>query len=93
MQKKDTVLTRHLTIVNELGLHARSASKIAAIAQKATSRIWIASTLEKADATSILDILTLACAKGSRITISIENPEDDKYLTEICDLINNGFGE
>jgi len=84
---------RHTTIINELGLHARSAAQIALIAQNSIGKVWIEKDDEKADASSIIDILTLACAKETKITIIIEDPGDLPILDAIADLVDSGFGE
>ena len=86
-------LSREVAIVNELGLHARSAAQIAALANRSTASVWIQKGNEKADASSIVDILTLACEKGSKITISIENKADFNILEAIIELVEGGFGE
>ena len=80
-------------MVNELGLHARSAAKIAELAREATSKVWVQKNEERADARSILDILTLACEKGSTLTIVIDDKSDMETLNRIVDLVINGFGE
>jgi phosphotransferase system HPr (HPr) family protein len=84
---------RVATIKNELGLHARSAAQIAAVAQNSIARVWIKKEEELADASSILDILTLACAKGTQIKIIIEDAGDLDILNAIGDLVDTGFGE
>lgn len=84
---------RITTIKNELGLHARSAAQIAGISQNSFANVWIQKDNEKADASSILDILTLACAKGTKITIIIEDLVDLPILNAIADLVETGFGE
>jgi phosphocarrier protein HPr len=86
-------LSREVAILNELGLHARSAAQIAALANQSTASVWIQKGNEKADASSIVDILTLACEKGSKITISIENKADFNILEAITELVEGGFGE
>jgi phosphocarrier protein len=48
---------------------------------------------ERADARSILDILTLACEKGSKLTIVINDSSDMEILNRIVELVSNGFGE
>ena len=93
MDPIETELSRDLVIVNELGLHARSAAKIAALAGQSSASVWIKKGSEKADASSIVDILTLACEKGTKITISIENKADFNILAAIAELVENGFGE
>jgi phosphotransferase system HPr (HPr) family protein len=93
MLNSESALSREATIINELGLHARSAAKIAKLAQPATGSVWVAKGDQKADASSIVDILTLACEKGTRITIWIENKADLQILEDITKLVESGFGE
>ena len=93
MAEKKQTKYKHTTIKNELGLHARSAAQIADIAQNSIGTVWIQKDDEKADASSILDILTLACPKETNITIIIEDPGDLPILNAIADLVDSGFGE
>ena len=82
-----------MTIVNALGLHARSAAKVAKLAGEATAGVWLHKNGDTADATSLLDILTLACPKGTRITVSVDDDADLETLERITELIRSGFGE
>ena len=86
-------LSKDLNIINELGLHARAAAEIAMIARNARSNIWIIKEGIRADASGIIDILTLACPKGSKITIKIEDQADIDILNAIADLVEKGFEE
>jgi len=86
-------LSREVVIINELGLHARSAAKISKIARQAVAGVWIIKEAEKVDASSVIDILTLACIKGSRITLQIDDPMDIDILHAMEKLVNSGFGE
>jgi phosphocarrier protein HPr len=86
-------LQKKATIINELGLHARSAAKIAEMARKANSAVRVARGDLVADATSVIDILTLACAAGTTLEFTIEDPEDCDILKALVDLVNDGFGE
>jgi phosphocarrier protein len=88
-QKKYKVVT----IINELGLHARSAAQIAKIAGASSANVWLKKGDNIANAGSIIDILTLACEKGTRITILIEDWADIDILKDIADLVESGFGE
>jgi phosphocarrier protein len=85
--------SEEVVIVNEFGLHARSAALISKIAQKAASNVWITKDGNRVDASSVVDILTLACEKGSLITIEIDDPSDTNILYKIHRLIESGFGE
>jgi phosphocarrier protein HPr len=93
MNKSENELSRCVTITNDLGLHARSAAKIAKLVQNVTSNVWIIKDDKKVDASSIIDILTLVCPKGSIITIEIDNQSDTGILNDLVQLIESGFGE
>jgi len=93
MSVSDKELSREVIIVNELGLHARSAGKIAKLTQNAQSTIWLTKNNEKVDASSIIDILTLACAKGSKIMLTVDSKSDVHILNEITALVKRGFEE
>ena len=93
MNKSDNKLLRSVTITNDLGLHARSAAQIAKLARNVKSKVWIIKDGEKVDAASIIDILTLACPKGSKIILKIDDQSDLNILNDIVKLIERGFGE
>jgi phosphocarrier protein len=86
-------LSGDVTITNAFGLHARAAAKIAKLVQNVKSKVWIIKAGEKADASSIIDILTLACEKGSKITLKIDDQSDLEILNKLADLVESGFGE
>ncbi len=93
MENEEQELHKVTTIKNELGLHARSAAQIAEIARNSKGNVWVMKDDEKADASSIMDILTLVCEKGTKIRIIIEDSADTDILNAIVDLVDNGFGE
>lgn len=89
--KKD--LTKEVTVINELGLHARPAAMIARLAMQAGSGVWLIKNGEEVDATSIIDILSLSGSRDSRITLKIEDPSDTEILEKISALFETGFKE
>jgi phosphocarrier protein len=93
MEQGEQKLHKDTIIVNELGLHARSAAQIAEIAKYSSGNIWVVKDNLKADASSIMDILTLVCEKGTKIRIIIEDSEDTDILDDIVNLVDKGFGE
>ena len=93
MDESSKEYSKEVVIINELGLHARSAAKIAKLAQNAKSTIWLIKDNEKADASSIIDILTLACPKGSRIALSADCQSDIDIINDITALVERGFEE
>ena len=93
MMPEEQELHKDAYIINELGLHARSAAQIAEISKNSSGSVWVMKDDHKADASSIMDLLTLVCEKGTKIRIIIEDPADAVILDSIVNLVDNGFGE
>ena len=70
-----------------------SPKKIAKLVQNVKSNVWIIKDGKKVDASSIIDILTLVCPKGSMITLKIDDQSDLGILNDLVQLIESGFGE
>lgn len=86
-------ISKKVIVVNELGIHARAAAVLAELAQTASSNVWVTKDEQTVDASSILDILTLACVKGTTITLEIDDPADMGVLDKIERMVAGGFGE
>jgi len=91
MSKKKLSVSREAVIVNELGLHARTAGLIARIAGQARGAVWLSRGDTDADAGSIIDMLTLECPQGTRLKITATDPADAKLVDRIVELIDSGF--
>ena len=87
------VLSRNLTITNELGLHARAAAKLVKLAEKAHGPVFVGKDGEEVDATSLLDIIGLYCPQGTEVSLRIIDPADSDLLNEMAGLVEKGFGE
>ena len=88
MQCRQTV-----TIVNQLGLHARAATKLAQLCQQFQARILLVQDDKSADASSVLALLMLASSKGKTVQVCTEGIDAEQALSAVVDLINNGFDE
>ncbi len=84
-----------LEIVNPLGLHARAASKLVALANTFTSDTFLAKVDSEdwVNGKSILGVLMLACAQGSHIQIKCEGPDAGDAYGALSALVGDGFGE
>lgn len=91
--EKKRLLHLKTSIVNELGLHARPAAKIAEMVISAQGKIWLKHNGNTVDASSVIDILTMGCVKGSFIQIEAENINDVPVLQKVRTFIEEGFGE
>ena len=90
---KKTVFSQQTIVINELGLHARPAAKIADMAMEGFGNIWLSKGSSGVDASSIIDILTLCAQKGSQILIQAESDEDRELVGKIKAFFDIGFGE
>jgi phosphocarrier protein HPr len=93
MNSSGQSLSRDVIIVNELGLHARSAAKFAKTAGQASGRVWVQKEDEQVDGKQVIDILTLAAARGDALRITVEASADINTLAELVELVDSGFGE
>ncbi|MBF0233229.1 MAG: HPr family phosphocarrier protein [Desulfamplus sp.] len=84
---------RKVTINNNLGLHARPAAMIAKITRNAEQSVWIISGNNRADASSVIDILTINGKKGKTLLLEVEGESDIHLLETLVNLFESGFGE
>ncbi len=82
-----------VTIINKLGLHARAAAKFVQIASSFESEINVRSGTREANGKSIMGIMMLAAAKGSKLDILTSGADEEEALTMLENLINDRFGE
>ena len=84
---------REIEIVNQLGLHARAASKLVATASRFPCEVHAARGEKQVNAKSIMGVLMLAAGKGVTLTLTTEGPEENDAMQALVDLIENRFGE
>ncbi len=82
-----------LIIINKLGLHAISCAKLTEIAGRFSSQIWVEKNGRRVNAKSIMGLMMLAAAKGSRILVSAEGDDAEAAVAAITELVTNRFGE
>ena len=87
------MISRKLTIVNKLGLHARAASKFVAEAQKFVSEITVDHGGKTLNGKSIMAIMLLAANQGTVLTINAKGNDETKALDAIEALLADKFGE
>lgn len=88
-----TMITRHVEIINPKGLHARASAKLAKLATALPTKVVIQHEGETADARSIMDLLCLGAAMGCELTLQAGGPEAEATLDRIEALVRDGFGE
>jgi phosphocarrier protein len=86
-------LTKSFRIKNELGIHARAAALLVQTSSKYRSRIVLEKDGIEVDGKSILGIMTLACPRGSILSVTAEGDDASDAVDDIGRLIENKFGE
>jgi len=87
------MVARELTIVNKLGLHARAAAKLVSMASGFASDITVTRGDQSVNAKSIMGVMMLAAAKGTKIQVQAEGDDEEDAVTQIAGLVKGRFGE
>jgi phosphocarrier protein len=87
------MISKELTIINKLGLHARAAAKFVSLASTFNSEIHVAKDGKSVNGKSIMGVMMLAASQNTQITISIEGEDETLALEKIQSLIADRFGE
>ena len=86
-------LKRKVQVKNSLGLHTRPATLIVKLLQNSRSDVQFTHKKSTINAKSILSILTLAAAKKSNITITIEGDDAEETMENLVNAFESQFGE
>ncbi|HXZ36894.1 MAG TPA: HPr family phosphocarrier protein [Thermodesulfobacteriota bacterium] len=89
----ETVLSRVFMIKNKFGLHARPSASFVQTASRFRSEIKVEKDGLVADGKSILDLMMLAAAQGTQLTIKARGADAQEALKALGDLIEGRFGE
>ena len=87
------MISKNLTILNKLGLHARAAAKLVALSNNFKSEIMLVKDNKSADARSIMKLLMLSASKGSVLQVKITGKDQEEAMGSIEKLFLNGFDE
>ena len=87
------MVSREVTIINRLGLHARAAARFVHLATRYQSQVRVGRDAKVMDGKSIMGILLLAAACGTRLTITASGPDEQDAGSALAHLVETGFGE
>ncbi|SIT67001.1 phosphocarrier protein [Ectothiorhodosinus mongolicus] len=87
------MVTREITIINKLGMHARAAAKFVNLTSGFVSELFVEKGEKRVNGKSIMGVMMLAASRGSSVTLMAEG-EDAEAALDACEaLINDRFGE
>ncbi len=84
---------KSLLIQNELGLHARAATKLVQTASKFPCEITVTKEGHEVNGKSIMGVLMLVASKGTTVTVKAKGDKAADAVIAICALIDDKFGE
>lgn len=85
--------SKDISIKNSVGLHARPATFFIQKANTYKSSIWVECGDRRANAKSLLGVLSLAIVKGTDVTLIADGPDEAEALEGLSELVNSGFAE
>ena len=80
-------------IINDLGLHARAATKLVQLASKYPCDVQLSHQGQAANAKSVMGVLLLCGSKGTVVEVTANGAQADECVKAIGELIASRFGE
>jgi phosphocarrier protein len=91
--RRDNMVTKELEVVNELGLHARVASRIVREARKFESSVLVQKEGKSYDLKNVIGVITVNAKKGDVLTVEFEGTDEIEAAEVIEKLFTDRFGE
>jgi phosphocarrier protein len=85
--------TARFKIVNQLGLHARAATKLVQLASKYPCDVELSRDDQNANGKSVMGVLLLCGSKGTVIEVRAKGDRAEECVEAIGQLIADRFGE
>lgn len=86
-------VTEELVVVNTQGLHARPAATLVQTVLAFGCEVHINMDGSRVNAKSIMGLLTLAAAQGTRLIVDCDGDDAEEAMEAIRELFESGFGE
>jgi phosphocarrier protein HPr len=80
-------------IVNELGLHARAATKFVQTANRYKCDVAVEKDGQNVNGKSIMGVLMLVASKGTSITVKATGADSQACVEALGELVRGRFGE
>ena len=87
------MVSRSVTIQNNVGLHARPATFFIQKANSYKCSIGVEKDDCRVNAKSLLGVLSLGISKGMNITLIADGNDEAEAVNGLTELINGGLGE
>ena len=88
-----SVISKEVTINNQVGLHARPATFFIQKANEFKSSIWIEREERRVNAKSLLGVLSLGIVKGTAVNLVADGVDENEAIATLSELIDSDFSE
>ena len=92
VSRPSVVIREEITIINELGLHARPAAEFVLAAKAFRSQIWLVKGEERFSASSVLEVLCANLNCGDTATIEADGRDAEEAVKRLAELLRQ-FGK
>ena len=86
-------VSKEVTVINKLGVHARPAALFVKTAHKFASHITVEKDGEEVNGKSIMGLMMLAAGQGSKLILGAEGPDAEEAVRELEALFLRKFDE
>ena len=87
------MITKKLTILNKLGIHARPAAQFVRVASRFEADVTVEKDDESVDGKSIMGLMMLAVGCGADITVTTDGTDEAEAMAALEELVGSKFGE
>lgn len=87
------MITKKLTVLNKLGIHARPAAQFVRVASKFQSDVTVEKDDESVDGKSIMGLMMLAVGCGAEISVTVDGEDEAETIAALEALVQSKFGE
>ena len=82
------VISKELTVVASVGLHARPAAEFVKLAQQFNGSVKIEKNDNQVDGKSMIGILKLAIKQGESFLLTLDGENEDDFMGSFEEIIN-----
>ncbi len=87
------MITKKLTILNKLGIHARPAAQFVRVASRFQADVTVEKDDESVDGKSIMGLMMLAVGCGADIMVTVDGDDEAEAMDALEELVARKFGE
>ena len=84
---------KDVLVQNQVGLHARPATFFIQKANEVKSSVWVEKEERRANAKSLLGVLSLGIVGGTNIRIIADGVDEQEAVDGLVALVESGFAE